>query len=104
MFKLSRTRITTRTKFQNFQKRNKTRLYDSKTRTQNVHDKHEDEFYYANVCKHEHEKNLTRLLCKIMPKNRVEQTKRNEGSYSYLYPFGDLVQGSFQGGFYVCIK
>jgi len=21
-----------------------------------------------------------------------------------LYPFGDLTQGSFQGGFYVCIK
>jgi hypothetical protein len=62
------------------------------------------DFYYANVYKHEHEKNLRRLLCKIMPKNCVTQTKRNEGSYSYLYPFGDLAQGSFQGGFYVCIK
>ncbi len=60
--------------------------------------------YYANICKHEHEKNMTRLWCKIMPKTNVEHTKRNEGFYFYLYPFGDLVQGSFQGGFYVCIK
>jgi hypothetical protein len=29
----------------------------------------------------------------------VERIEGNEGSYSYLYPFGDLVQGSFQGGF-----
>jgi hypothetical protein len=39
-----------------------------------------------------------------MPKIGVEQIKGNEGSYSYLYPFGDLVQRSFQRGFYVCIK
>jgi hypothetical protein len=39
-------------------------------------------------------------LCKI----GVEHTKWNEGSYFYLYPFGDLGQGNFQGGFYVCIK
>jgi hypothetical protein len=25
----------------------------------------------------------------------VEQTQRNEGSYSYLYPFGDLTQRTF---------
>jgi hypothetical protein len=30
-------------------------------------------FYYANRCKHEHEKNMTRLQCKIMPKTNVEQ-------------------------------
>ncbi len=60
--------------------------------------------YYANICKHEHEKNMTRLWCKIMLKTNVEQIERNEGSYSYLYPFGDLVQGRFQGSFYVCIK
>jgi hypothetical protein len=47
-------------------------------------------FYYANMCKHEHEKNMTRIWCKI-----VLKTKRNEGSYPYLYPFGDLAQGSF---------
>jgi hypothetical protein len=60
--------------------------------------------YYANISKHEHEKNMTRLWCKIVPKTNVEQTKGNDGSYSYLYPFGDLAQGSFQGDFYVCIK
>ncbi len=37
-------------------------------------------FYYVNICKHEHEKNMTRLWCKIMPKTNVEQTKKNEGS------------------------
>jgi len=60
--------------------------------------------YYVNVCKHEHENNLTRLWCKIMLKTSVEHTKGNDGSYSYLYPFKDLAHGSFQGGFYVCIK
>jgi hypothetical protein len=60
--------------------------------------------YYANICKHEHEKNITRLWCKIVLNTNVEQTKRNERFYFYLYPFGDLFQGSFQGGFYVCIK
>jgi hypothetical protein len=59
---------------------------------------------YVNIIKHEHEKNMTRLWCKIMLKIYVEQTKRNKGSYSYLYSFGDLVQGSFLGGLYVCIK
>jgi hypothetical protein len=34
----------------------------------------------------------------------VELTEGNEGSCFFLYPFGDLVQGNFQGGFYVCIK
>ncbi len=33
-----------------------------------------------------------------MPKTNVEQTKKNEASYFYLYPFGDLGQESFQGG------
>jgi hypothetical protein len=60
--------------------------------------------YYANIYKHEHEKNMKRLWCKIMPKTDVEQTGRNKGSYSYLYAFDDLVQGSFLGGFYACIK
>jgi hypothetical protein len=60
--------------------------------------------YYVNICKHEHEKNMTRLWCKIMPRTDVEQTEGNEGSYAYLCPFGNLDQGNFQGGFYVCIK
>jgi hypothetical protein len=50
--------------------------------------------HYVNICKHEHEKNMTRLRCKIVPKTGVEQTKGNEGSYFYLYPFGDLTQKS----------
>jgi len=61
------------------------------------------DIYYANICKHEHENNMTRLWCKIVPKID-EQTKGNERSYSYLCPFGDLIQVGFQGGFYVCIK
>jgi hypothetical protein len=60
--------------------------------------------YYVNIYKHEHENNMTRLWCKIVPKTCVEQIEGNEGSYSYLYPFEDLVQRSFQGGFYVCIN
>jgi hypothetical protein len=39
-----------------------------------------------------------------MFKTNVEYIKRNEESYFYLYPFGDLTQRSFQGGFNVCIK
>jgi hypothetical protein len=39
-----------------------------------------------------------------MVQNYVEQTKRNERFYFYLYPFKDLIQGNFQIGFYVCIK
>jgi hypothetical protein len=48
--------------------------------------------------------NMTRLWCKIVLKVNVEHTQGNEGSYFYLYPFGDLAQRSFQGGLYVCIK
>ncbi len=62
------------------------------------------DLYYDNICKHEYEKNLTRLWCKIIPKIGVKQTKGNEGLYSYVYAFEDIAQGNFQGGFYVCIK
>ncbi len=62
------------------------------------------DLYYANICKHKHEKNMTSIWCKIVPKINVEQTKRNEGFYFYLYPFGDLAQGSFQKTFYVCME
>jgi len=62
------------------------------------------DLYYANICKHEHEKKMTRLWCKIMLKTNVEHTKGNEGSYFYLYPFGDQTQKKFQKGFYVCIE
>jgi len=40
----------------------------------------------------------------IMLKINVERIKGNEGSYFYLYPFGDLTQGSFQGDFHVRIE
>jgi hypothetical protein len=93
-------KLKERSKF-NFQTKNKTRLCDSKTRTQDVQNKCENGFL---LCKHEHEKNMTRLWCKIMPKTNVKQTKKNEGFYFYLYLLGDLVQGSLQGDFYVCIK
>jgi hypothetical protein len=48
----------------------------------------------------EHDK----VMCKIVFKINVEQTEGNEGSYFYLYPFGNLVQECFQRGFYVWIK
>ncbi len=51
----------------------------------------EMDIYYVNIRKHEHEKNMLRLWCKIVFKTNVEQIKGNEGSYFYLYPFGDLV-------------
>ncbi len=50
------------------------------------------DFYYVNICKHEHEKNMTRLWCKIVLKTNVEQNKGNERSYFYLYLFGDITQ------------
>jgi hypothetical protein len=53
--------------------------------------------YYVIICKHEHEKNMTRMWCKMLPKIYVEHINGNEGSYSYLYPFSDLTQRSFQG-------
>jgi hypothetical protein len=60
--------------------------------------------YYANIYKHEHEKNMTKLWCKIMPKTNVEQIEGNEESYFYLYPFEDLAQRNFQRCFYVCME
>jgi hypothetical protein len=62
------------------------------------------DLYYVNLCKLEHEKNITRLWCKIVPKINVEHIEGNERSYFYLYPFRDLIQGCFQGSFYVCIE
>jgi hypothetical protein len=35
--------------------------------------------YYANIYKYEHEKNITKLRCKILLKIGVQQTKKNEG-------------------------
>jgi hypothetical protein len=54
------------------------------------------DLYCANMCKHEHKKNMTRLWYKIVFKTNVEQTEGKERSYFYLYPFTDLPQGNFQ--------
>jgi hypothetical protein len=63
--------------------------FKTRIRTRDVQNKCEDIYiYYANIYKHEHEKKMRRLWCKIVPKTSVEQIKRNEGSY--LYAFGDL--------------
>ncbi len=59
------------------------------------------DLYYANICKHEDEKNMTTLWCKIEPKTSVEHTKGNERSYFYFYPFTNITRKSFQGSFYV---
>jgi hypothetical protein len=42
------------------------------------------DIYYANIYKHEHEKNMTRLWCKIVPKTNVEHIERNECFYFCL--------------------
>jgi hypothetical protein len=60
----------------------------------------ETKIYYVSKCKNEHEKNMTRLWCKI----NVERTKKNERSYFYLYPSRPLALKNFQKGFYVCIE
>ncbi len=43
---------------------------------------------YANICKHEHEKNMTRLWCKIVLKTSVEQTKKMRGRIHIYTPLG----------------
>jgi hypothetical protein len=40
--------------------------------------------YYGNICKHEHEENMARLWCKIVPKINVDHIEEKEGSYSYF--------------------
>jgi hypothetical protein len=37
----------------------------------------------------------TKVMTKKIPKTRVEQIENNGKLYSYLYPSGDLIQGSF---------
>jgi hypothetical protein len=44
-----------------------------------------------------------RLWQENVSKTNVKQTKGNERSYPYLYPIGDLGQGSIHRGFHVCI-
>jgi hypothetical protein len=42
------------------------------------------DFYYVNICKHEHEK----IWCKIVFKIVVEMIKGSEGPYFNLFPLG----------------
>jgi hypothetical protein len=42
--------------------------------------------YYINICKHEHEKNMTRLWCKIVLETGVEQTKGNDKGCTFIIP------------------
>jgi len=44
--------------------------------------------YYANICKHEHEKNMTRLWCKIVLHINVEHIEGNKAPIPILYPLG----------------
>jgi len=41
-------------------------------------------FYYASICKHEHENNMTRLWCKIVLKTSIEHIEENERSYFFF--------------------
>jgi hypothetical protein len=45
-----------------------------------------------------------RLWQESETKTGVEQTESNGRSYPYLYPIGDLVQGSFHRGLHVCTE
>jgi hypothetical protein len=56
----------------------------------------QSKIYFDNVRKQ-------KLWQESAPKTGVEQIKGNGRSYAYLYPIGDLVQGSFHKGFHVCI-
>jgi hypothetical protein len=40
---------------------------------------------YANICKHEHEKNMIKLCYKIVPKTNVEQIEGNERGPTPIY-------------------
>ncbi len=49
-----------------------------------MQNKCENRFYYANICKHKHENNMTMLWCKIVRKISIEQTDGNEESYFFF--------------------
>jgi hypothetical protein len=48
---------------------------------------------------HEHEKNMTKLWCKIVHKTSVEYTKGNEGPTPIYTHLGIKLKKSFQRGF-----
>jgi len=45
------------------------------------------DLYYASICKHEHENNMTRLWCKIVLKTSIEHIEENGGPISFLNTF-----------------
>jgi hypothetical protein len=57
--------------------------------------------YKHNFYHDKYENNKTRLWNKIIFLTCVKHTQGNEGSYLYLYAFGDLIQRSFHGSFHV---
>ncbi len=54
---------------------------NTKTRNKMCKTNVKNDLHYANICKYEHEKNMTGLWCKIIPKIDVELIERNEGFY-----------------------
>jgi len=56
--------------------------------------------YYANTCKHEHEQGYGATSCLRLMLNKLKEMK----SPTSIFPFKDLIQRSFPGGFYVCIE
>jgi hypothetical protein len=43
-------------------------------------------FYYANICECEHEKNMTKLWCKIVLKIRLNKLKKMKGpTFIYIH-------------------
>jgi len=48
----------------------------------------EVDFYYVNICKHEHENNMTRLWCKIMFKIGVVNIEKMRGLIFIYTPLG----------------
>jgi hypothetical protein len=48
----------------------------------------EMDFYYVNICKHEHEKNVTRLWCKIMLKIGVVNIEKMRGLILFIPLWG----------------
>jgi hypothetical protein len=51
------------------------------------------DLYYVNICKHE--KNMTRLWYKIVPKTIVEQIERNEVLFQFIPFFWGLNSRKF---------
>lgn len=58
--------------------------------------KYKQSFYWNEISKCKHKKNIIRIQNKIMPQTNVKQTQGNGKFYIYLYPFRDITQGRLQ--------